>query len=266
MLHALLRDKLGRLVDDDEEVVDDVGAAFPRLEDPLTAIVFSRLRYLPVDLWWRVIGAAVESEPGGVWPPPPRGLGDWRFWPPLRPGEAGKNERRVEPDVIVRFDDVLLVVEAKHRTSQSGEQWREQVLAVRETFGDVSVIFLAIGGIAPGGFEYERSRAGDVPVPAQFHGATWQRLRHQVQAASSTLEGPAAWVLEDVHAAIVRWGYRRQVSMGSLVLARDAILVGSGLTHTLPSWRRWRSPPGFGSLVDVARQSTPLNTLPLSRW
>lgn len=261
VLHALLHDKLGRLVDDDGDVIDDAAVAFTRLEDPLTASVFSRLRYLPVADWWAIVGAAVARDASSAWPSPPRGLGRWRFWPSLDPADGGLNVRRVEPDVLVLFEDAVVIFEVKHRTRQSGVQWREQILAASREHGSLRVVFVAVGGLAPEAFGAERQLVAPSPAVTLFV-VTWPALRDAVGDAMRKASHERAFLLGDVRDSIVRWGYRPLVSMGSLVSARSR-LVGR-LDSKLPRWSA--GPRAFGALTAVAA-SNPIRTArPLPRW
>lgn len=117
MLKALLHRKLPRgIVGRDENDADDPAPIEPtRREDPLTATVFERLAYLPPRLTWNILCQAVKplADGGPALPPDaPSGAPTYSFWPSLRPGADGGNAIRVEPDVLVTWDDSLLVIEA----------------------------------------------------------------------------------------------------------------------------------------------------------
>lgn len=210
MLHALLRNKLGRLADDDPRLVHGAGDAFARLEDPLTSAVFGRLRYLPVGAWWALLGAAARgAEP---WPAAPGGAAEWRFWPSLEPAAGGANALRVEPDVVVVFDARVLVVEAKHHAPQTVTQRTEQLGAVERAWPGRPVTFLAVGG---------------EPLPPHegaFH-AGWGDL--VVAARAAAREGSVAderrHALDDLCAAVARWGYRSRSGLAGLVQVAAAL-------------------------------------------
>jgi hypothetical protein len=261
VLHALLHDKLGRLVDDDGEVIDDAVAAFTRLEDPLTASVFSRLRYLPTADWWAILRAALAQDLASAWPPPPPGPARWRFWPSLDPADGGLNLTRVEPDVLVLFEDAVVIFEVKHRTRQSGVQWREQILAATHTYGALRVVFVAVGGLVPEAFDAERQVVAAGPTVTLF-GVTWPALRDAIGDAMREASDERALLLGDVRDSIVRWGYRPLVSMGSLVSARKRL--AGPLNSTIPRWSTCAR--AFGALTTVAARNPMRTARPLAQW
>ena len=117
VLHAILRRKTGQ--SGLHEAIferQDVG----RYEDPLTSAVFERLAYLPIATSWRVLGELLRL------PNVPGDPESWLLWPRLR-----FEDGTVEPDVVIVFADFVLVVEAKHWTGHSTDQWSREVDAVR---------------------------------------------------------------------------------------------------------------------------------------
>ena len=93
MLHALLHGKL------------DLELPEPhRREDALTSIVFGTLRMVEA---WDVLANWLDADPLSSGQ---EGTGECWFWPRL----AGA----VEPDVVLRLGDTLVVVEAKYRSGR----------------------------------------------------------------------------------------------------------------------------------------------------
>lgn len=110
-------------------------------EDVLTALLFERLRYLPLEVTWRLlVGAAVPLRGGR--PVAPTGVG-FDLWPSFaHPGDHG----RVEPDVVIESAGSVLVVEVKWSDVQTASQLDREVSAVAAAYPDASVTVLALGG------------------------------------------------------------------------------------------------------------------------
>ena len=98
MLRAWLHHKLGRALSSGGVEDAALRAALARSEDALTSSTMSRVRYLPPELQWRLLGLA-NPRPlrGRPWPERAEGEPEWRFWPGFKapPGAGGE---RVEPD------------------------------------------------------------------------------------------------------------------------------------------------------------------------
>ena len=115
--------------------------ALRRGEDVLTALVFERLRYLPVDVMWRLlVGAATPLR--GERPAQPDVL-SFTFWPRL---QHPTDEREVVPDVVVETHDIVLVVEVKWQDVQTPEQLDREAAAVAAVHPSRSLALLALGG------------------------------------------------------------------------------------------------------------------------
>jgi hypothetical protein len=149
MLHAILNGKTGNL-----DVPVGQGRAFFRdWEDSLTSMVFERLRYLPIEIFWEVISSTVR--PKDILPLSPGNFDADRsvFWPRWESvGLSAEKQRNVIPDVLLCFDKIDLIIEAKR--SDGGGQGSEQL--AQEWVGyfksgegepEKSVCLLAIGGL-----------------------------------------------------------------------------------------------------------------------
>jgi len=147
MLHAVLNSKAARVSVDGKDV--SWRELFRKREDLLTAVFFGRFSYLSGDMQLAVLGLLL----GGAVSPADFGeFEDIEFWPHFeRVGRRGY----VEPDVLVYFSHMLLVVEVKppHDGAQSPQQWSdelESVLAEKESrlssrrLPD-KIVFLALG-------------------------------------------------------------------------------------------------------------------------
>ena len=159
MLTAILSSKAGRVSD---EITPETSwrDIFKQSEDLLTAAVFTRLSYLPGDMFWRVL---TETFGGPLGKYKIAKLDSIEFWPSWSRADG----TRVEPDVFVSFlagdppRRVDLIIEAKLRrddTKQSETQWANQWLAYSETMSAErelndsnadELYLLAIGGLGP---------------------------------------------------------------------------------------------------------------------
>ncbi|WP_437819556.1 hypothetical protein [Sorangium sp. So ce1078] len=256
MLKALLHGKLGRVavgVGVDEETDgntpedgDAQGTApdgLTELEDPLTSAVFERFEYLPAELAWDILRGA--SKPLGDGPAipavPPSGVPSWSFWPRLRPGDGGRNKQRVEPDVLVAWDDTLLLIEAKHRGLQDPAQWVEQIRAARAApaYAAKRLWLIAVGGIVVqeghGHLAHvRRELAGEL---CGLLTVRWEDLRDVLYAVeASARPSMHSAVLRDMAAALEAWGYRRKVRLSSLPAVAGRLRAEQAMS-VLHAWR-----------------------------
>lgn len=240
MLTALLHRKLGRVTarrhhgaetpetaapsGEGEEGPESSGSGegITNLEDPLTSSIFERIAYLDPSTAWQLLRDACRTLHGSPLPQgTPAGDPVWRFWPKLGVGDDGRNARYVEPDVLVTWGEVVLLIEAKHRTAQDAVQWVEQIRAVRANVGldGKQLCFVAVGGTNQGAIsecaEGVLGVLGDrTPslVALRWEGlreAVVQRRRH-----ASTVSDRA--ILADLEDALEAWGYRRRFGFDSL--------------------------------------------------
>lgn len=155
MLHALLKNKLGRAIQDETDFAAPASLdcdTVSRLEDPLTSTVFERLRYLDPVVMWALLGEVIEPmDRGQPWPShSPAGAPSWELWPRWEATGEVRNTRLVEPDVVARWPDgSLFLFEAKHWGLQSAGQWEEQIRAARTRFGPGlhPITLVAVGGV-----------------------------------------------------------------------------------------------------------------------
>lgn len=120
MLQAILHGKIGTLFEKDMQG-KSFKEQFRSLEDYLTAAVFERLRYLPADIFWKVLCEA--SIPSGSLPPTAGDFRESEFWPTWNLSLS--NRLRCIPDVLLSFEKIDITVEAKRYdgvVSQAAEQ------------------------------------------------------------------------------------------------------------------------------------------------
>lgn len=144
MLTAIQRGKAGRVRVPGGECDVSWRDVFRQREDLLTAVFFSRLRYLSDASLAHVMGTLIgeaASELG-----PCEGV---ELWPRL---ERLDGRSWVEPDVLLRFGDAFVMVEVKppFGGEQSADQWKAELDALLAEFlsggAAVTVVhFVALG-------------------------------------------------------------------------------------------------------------------------
>jgi hypothetical protein len=162
MLRAFLHGKARRFLEESESH-RSTPVGYKLTEDTLTALVFSRLSYLPVTLWWPILQALVK--PAGELPDVVGGLDDIRFWPSWTLSAEFSTHfgnQYKEPDVFLRFPGLELIVEAKREdgySTQYSQQLAAEYLAYLNSGVEsppVRCILLAVGGFA--GLTHHRAK------------------------------------------------------------------------------------------------------------
>lgn len=130
MLQAILHGKAGRIEQDGESI--SWRDAFKRREDLLTAVFFGRVPHLSDD----ALGAVLRFLLGDDNPIDPSTFDKLELWPylELKPEHADpeREPEHVEPDVMLRFENSLVVIEVKPSFGgyQYQDQWQRQTKAV----------------------------------------------------------------------------------------------------------------------------------------
>jgi hypothetical protein len=131
MLQAILKGKIRGLFD---KVQDGIPwkKAYSSYEDFLTASVVSRMTYLPIDIFWRILKSSSFQDGLRKYSGDLEYVEFWPNWPmPNRKKESGT---RRQPDVFLRFEEFDLIAEAKRddSCSQNHTQWTEQLFCYLE--------------------------------------------------------------------------------------------------------------------------------------
>lgn len=143
MLKAILKGKAGRVTSEEDSEEQSWRDVFRKREDLLTAVFFSRLRYLSQEGEQKVLALLVGEEHARIFGE----VQEIIFWPRLK----GHNGRKyVEPDVLILFEDSLLMIEVKppFGGDQKENQWDEQIKSLilqREITIPEKFHFLALG-------------------------------------------------------------------------------------------------------------------------
>lgn len=147
-------------------------------EDFKTYATIGQLRYLPADLFWKILRSSTvlpESMPTTA-----GALEDFELWPSWKLDNTTDSTKdsteRVEPDVFIRFSRFDLIIEAKKTDSggQREDQWARETKAYHNEYKhDKDMILLALGG------NYNLNCNTDGKYK-HVHKATWIRLLHAV--------------------------------------------------------------------------------------
>ncbi|MCL6742281.1 hypothetical protein [Kosakonia sp. R1.Fl] len=176
MLHAILHGKAGRIGLEGKSLRwRDI---FKGSEDLLTATIFGRIPHLS-DQALRAFMSFLLGDPA-------ENLTEFQqldLWPKL---ESLSNRHYVEPDILLHFEDALVIVEVK--PSFGGNQYREQWLAQvnsvisAEEFNDYEsrLYYVALGNIPTNPLTHP-------DLPERFVQMTlreWEPLRSYLQSES----------------------------------------------------------------------------------
>lgn len=179
MLQAILHGKADRIEQDGESI--SWRDAFKRREDLLTAVFFGRVPYLSDS----ALGALLRFLLGDDNPIDPSTFNQLELWPHLK----WPNEDRsfVEPDVLLRFTNALVVIEVKppFGGDQHQDQWKDQVDAVDSNTETEDITYI------DGLYYVALGRTSDTPLtreelPERFRQMTlreWEPLRRFLQTA-----------------------------------------------------------------------------------
>jgi hypothetical protein len=168
MLHAIKSNKAGINFNNAEI---NWRQFFKASEDSLTSFVFERLFYLPGELFWSILTQSCfeNSLPEVLGNP-----SEYEFWPHWDAVETA-NKNYVEPDVFIRFHKYDLIVEAKrwNREMQSVNQWKSQIQAYRNEYGDEKqLLYIALGGI--------HTIKAEIIEGVEIVKSQWKRILEQV--------------------------------------------------------------------------------------
>jgi hypothetical protein len=229
MLHAIVHGKAGRIRDGERSIAWH--EVFRTHEDPLTAALFGRFRYLnPVRQ-----SDFLRSVTGREW----RwgSLVDLHFWPRFEL-DGGS----VEPDVLLEFDYGVLIVEVKppHRGRQTLHQWRRQVRGylLDQDHADPCLLLLAIGrNETEGDTELTVSLGKGLTRTVLVVQRNWTSV-HDALYALSPPDLHEACVVNDMLSALSLYG----VSPGVPEWGRLSEVAGKGLGRAPELATAWPAP------------------------
>ncbi|WP_353140437.1 hypothetical protein [Pseudopedobacter sp.] len=121
--------------------------SFRVCEDSLTAASFDLLKYLPSELFWKILKNSLYHD---KLPFVSGEMIEMKYWEKWNP-EGTQNERFVEPDLFVRFYEFDLIIEAKRydRKQQSEAQLLKEIQGYYNEFADDEkpLYFIQVGGL-----------------------------------------------------------------------------------------------------------------------
>lgn len=115
-------------------------------EDSLTSSVFDGLKYLPTDIFYSILKNALYHD---KLPKYSGELLDIIFWDKWDAKETS-NSKFVEPDLIIKFEDFDIIIEAKRYDNfqQSRNQMENEIKSYYNVFdGNKDLYFAQVGGL-----------------------------------------------------------------------------------------------------------------------
>ena len=118
-------------------------------EDSLTSTVFDGLKYLPTEIFWKILKKALYHDKL------PYSCGEMKemsFWEHWSAKDIEDHTNFVEPDVFIRFKEIDIIIEAKrlNERQQDMTQLRNEIMAYNNEFltDDKALYFVQLGGLA----------------------------------------------------------------------------------------------------------------------
>lgn len=253
MLTAILHGKAGR-VDIDEQVLS-WRELFRTREDLLTSVFFGRLHYLSehaqASVLALLLGKPLSDSLGA--------LQSIEFWPRLK----GLEDRRyVEPDVVLHFDEYLVLVEVKPPFGQvqRKDQWYVEVQALElQNDERKSIIFLALGSNVPAW----KSEAADLEakfshIDLRVVTHEWQMLKDGLNEISDSLDTRDNRIVTDWMEAFSLYGLRDHHKPFATLLP---LCIGGGTNAALSVLKKTplskQCPPLISLANDFKKEDTP---------
>lgn len=215
MLNAILEGKAGRIrLDSDES--QSWRTVFQSYEDLLTAAIWSRINYLSPVAMDQFLSAllGINTASWGAfesiifWP-------EYAFPEPadekMKPYLSGE-ERFAEPDLVLTFEHVALIIEVKPPAGgmQYQQQWRKELYTyLKDDNAKDAVHFLALGNLPAATENWFRELKTLFPQ-VDFYGIEWRKIREIFQ--SSQWEAPQdKRIVTDCLRALALYGIRKPV-------------------------------------------------------
>lgn len=150
--------------------------SFVTCEDSLSSSVFDMLKYLPTEMFWRILKQSLYYDKL------PRLCGElvrisfWEKWSAAKTN----NSNFVEPDIFIEFEDFDIIIEAKRQneSQQSAVQHKGQMQAYKNEYGDngKKMYYIQLGGLHNLNDEGSYKEHPDVVICK----TDWSRLLNQV--------------------------------------------------------------------------------------
>lgn len=116
-------------------------------EDSLTSVVFDTLKYLPTEIFWRILKNALYQD---KFPSNSGELISITFWEKWD-SKGTTNSNYVEPDVFLRFNEFDIIIEAKRYDDfqQNNTQIKNEIAAYFNEYknDEKQLYFVQLGGL-----------------------------------------------------------------------------------------------------------------------
>ena len=179
MLAAVLHGKAGRISIDGED--QSWREVFRQREDLLTATIFGRFPYLSEQGERDFLNIFLPKEHVDE-------LGDYQetiFWSKLK---GIKERRHVEPDVIISYENALILIEVKppFAGQQNPDQWSNEITALLkddEWDKPEKIYFISLGGnskINQSILQEVEQEYADEEILISLKSLSWETLQHGI--------------------------------------------------------------------------------------
>jgi hypothetical protein len=150
-------------------------------EDSLTSVVFDTLKYLPTEIFWRILKNALYHD---KFPSNSGELISITFWGKWD-SSGTINTNYVEPDVFLRFDEFDIIIEAKryNDSQQNNTQIENEITAYFNEYenDNKQLYFVQLGGLHNREDEQNKVMHNKRAIKDVIIGKTdWSRLLHQI--------------------------------------------------------------------------------------
>lgn len=119
-------------------------------EDSLTAMVFDHLKYLPAEMFWRILKRALYHDKLPSYCGELNELLFWEKWNVIG-SDKNNNKRYVEPDIFIQYENFDIIVEAKryNQKQQNHNQLAEQIYGYYFNHGSAGkqLFYIQVGGL-----------------------------------------------------------------------------------------------------------------------
>lgn len=253
MLTAILHGKAGRVDMDDQ--VFSWRELFRKREDFLTSVFFGRLHYLSEHAQACTLALLLGKPLGDSL----GALQSIEFWPRLK-GLEGR--QYVEPDVVLHFDEHLVLVEVKppFGKGQCKDQWITEVRALELQNDERKlIIFLALGRNVPAW----KSEAADLEgefstIGLRVVAQEWQVLKDGLNEMSDFFDARDNRVVADWMESFSLYGLRDRHKPFATLLPLcmgDGVDAALSVLMDIPVRTQWA--PLISLATDFEKEETP---------
>ena len=155
-------------------------------EDSLTSLVFDGLKYLPIELFWRILKKSLYQDKLPYTSGEMESISFWEHWDP----KGTHNKNLIEPDVFIRFHSFDIIIEAKryNEKQQKKEQLEDQVIAYTNEFGKdgKTLYFIQLDGLHNKEDEPDFLKEGKHAIICK---TDWSNILEQIVLVNNQIKG-----------------------------------------------------------------------------